>query len=280
MTSDRFNGSLRLRRKYGMRGYGIYSRIVELILSAPNKRIKYDVDDLVYDMREDAAIIKDVVENFGLFDLVDGYVEDPYAKTPEAIKAELEAKKAAARSEASRKAAATRKAKREAEKAKQNAEICAEPVAPLAVQVQPVSARIDAPVVEETNEPYDDSRDPKSDLFDRVKDLWNRTFDRTHRVVHDLSPDAITWNNFTQSAKTYGLRDFEDAFNAAKKDLRFAWQFKDALKPSNMQRLLSAAEIGRQAEANKRRQNEPELTFEQREMIEYANERGWNWDNT
>lgn len=276
MTTDRYNGSLRLRRKYGMRGYGIYSRIVELILSASNKRIKYDVDDLVYDMREDAEIIKDVAENFGLFDLVDGYLEDPYSKTPEAIKAEIEAKKAAARSEASRKAAATRKAKREAEKAKQQQE---QPtrgaVTKVLESIQTVQTpeRVTAPAPDDPSPTAETFEDPRSELFEQVKNEWNKRFGRTYRRYAALNPDSIVWNNFLSSSKTYELRDYIDAFDQATNET-FVWQFKDVLKPSNMQRLLSNAEI----ERARKRQNEPVVDYQTQEMIDYASANKLNWD--
>ena len=287
MTSDRYNGTVRLRRQHGMRGYGIYCRIIELIQSSPDGRIAYDVDDLVYDMREESNLIKEVVESYGLFDIVDGNLEDPYSKTPEAIAEAIEKQKHTNRSNAAKKAAATRRARREAEKKQRERETAPEfPTmsdAPLAVpertdadlsqKQEPFNPTIEDGEIDELAD-----RDPQSELFDKVRDAWNKAFERTYRVNRDLAPSAVCWQNFSESSKIYALQDFIDAFSAARRD-KFAWQFKDALKPANMQRLLSQAEIERQAEANKRKQNEPELTFEQREMIEYANAKGWNWDN-
>ena len=59
--TDRYNGANRLRRLHGMRGYGIYCRIVELCASAPGKKLRYDLDDLVYDMREKRELVKEIV---------------------------------------------------------------------------------------------------------------------------------------------------------------------------------------------------------------------------
>lgn len=233
-TIQHYNGALKVRRKYGMRGYGIYARIIELIQSSPTFRIEYNLDDLVFDTREDKDVIRDIVENFGLFRIVDGYLEDAQmaeTNVPEPKKTE--------------------------EKPRPRVEL----------------ATFDA--IEPTQDGQEE-RSPASELFDKVKAAWNEIFARTYRVNRDIIPDAITWNNFMESSKTYSFQDFVDAFNRARTD-SFNWQFKDAMKPSNMQRLLSLAEIERQAEAAKKAKEEEGLSFEQREVIDYANQKGWNW---
>lgn len=247
-THQQYNGALRVRRKYGMRGYGIYTRIVELIQSAPDKRIRYDVDDLVFDMREDAETIKDVVENFGLFTIKDGFLEDPYLQTQETPV----------------------EARREPQQAQETKHTQERPRVELAT--------FDAiPEQSEPTEPEEEvGRSEISQLFDAVKAEWNKVFARSYRVYRDIIPDAITWNNFVESSKVYSLPDFKDAFARAKTD-KFNWQFKDVLKPANMQRLLSLVETERQAEAAKRAAEDDKLTDEQKEVIQYADSMGWNW---
>lgn len=283
-SPERFNGSLRLRRKFGMRGYGVYSRLVELVLSSPNKRVPYDLGDFAFDMSEDEDFIKQVVEDFGLFDVKDGFLEDPYTKTPEAVEAERQAKIRANRSEGAKKAAATRRAKKEAAEREAAtiepvvvAKVAPLPVAETVVKENLTTEKVEEPTSWEPTEsadPFEMERSPESILFDKIKDEWNAVFGRTYRRYVDLTPSSIVWENFKRSSEQYELDDFKDAFKQASRE-KFGWQFKDVLKPSNMQRLLSNFEIQKKVEAEAK--PEPQYDFETQELIKYGEARGWNW---
>lgn len=63
--------TLRLRMKHGCLGYGIYTIINEMLADAPGWKLARDYDTLSYHLREDADIIRAVVEDFTLF-VLDG----------------------------------------------------------------------------------------------------------------------------------------------------------------------------------------------------------------
>ena len=262
LTLNRFECSLRLRRSLGMQGYGVYIRLAELIDAAPEKAIPYEIDDLVYDMREDAKLIQQVAEEYGLFDIADGKISDRFNQSPEALDKQRKEQVRLRRIEAAHKAAEKRNKEKKAEK--------------VAVKVVDPQGRIvpfaDAEELELPNGEQSDI----SKKFDEVREAWNDAFKRTRRVYLALTPDAITWHAFTESVNHYTIQDYKDAFAQARKE-NFAWQFKDVLKLSNLQRLLSAFEIEKQQKAAANPQKQ--LDFETREMIEYGEARGWNWSN-
>ena len=63
----------KIRVKYGLLGYGIYFCIIEILRSHSNYSIKLDYDFLAFELREDAAKIQDIIENFGLFKIKNGF---------------------------------------------------------------------------------------------------------------------------------------------------------------------------------------------------------------
>lgn len=283
MTDSRFNESLRLRRNKGMRGYGVYMRIVELVLSSPFKKIVYDIEDFVFDMHEEADFIKSVVEEYGLFEIQDGFLVDPHTQTPEALERERQERIKANRRAGAKKAALTR-AKKKEERQKENPSVSVESVSDKEPETVSAKETVSELLPETQKEPSktadnneSDEEDPtkqsaQSRLFDSIKSEWNALFSRSYRRYSQLTPDAITWHNFVESSKHYTLEDYKDAFKQALSE-KFAWQFKDAIKPANMQRLLSNFEVKRQKE----REEYEKLDFETRELIEYGEARGWNW---
>lgn len=331
--TERYNGANRVRRLHGMRGYGIYCRLVELCESAPGKKLRYDLDDLVYDMREKRELVREIVEDYGLFVVEGEFLEDVYARSPEAIERERQNQIRANRSAAAKKAAQTRRERREAAKQSterndaktndaktndapkstvethaqeandeprdasapcetNNANNAAAPAAAsaavpagliLSPDLEPGQGYV-APSAREPITPLERGADENvtstnSNLyerFDRIKDAWNRTFRGTRRMVHYLNPDQITWRHFTESASFYTDEDFLDAFEQARNDTKFAWQLRDVVKPTNMQRLLSVVE----AKKLREKQEEEELDPATKEMIEYGRKMGWNWTET
>lgn len=63
------SGLIRLRMRHGSAGYGIYHLLLEYLLTEPEHTAETDYDVLGFVFREDAALVKSVVEDFGLFSL-------------------------------------------------------------------------------------------------------------------------------------------------------------------------------------------------------------------
>lgn len=62
-----------VRMKYGMKGYGIYFGIVEMLREANGYQMPSNFVALAYDLREDAKEVEDIVKNFNLFIIKDDY---------------------------------------------------------------------------------------------------------------------------------------------------------------------------------------------------------------
>lgn len=58
---------IRLRVKHGAAGYGVYFMLLERLREEPSYMSVRDYNVLAFDLRADAALIKSVIENFGLF---------------------------------------------------------------------------------------------------------------------------------------------------------------------------------------------------------------------
>ncbi len=63
-----------VRSVFGMRGYGIYFGIIEIMREAKVWQIPSKYNLLAFDLREEEKDIKSVVEDFGLFDLKNGMI--------------------------------------------------------------------------------------------------------------------------------------------------------------------------------------------------------------
>lgn len=63
---------VKLLRKHGMTGYGIFWGIVEMLYNNENS-LKMDCDDIAYELRADAKMIESVINDFDLFTVNDGY---------------------------------------------------------------------------------------------------------------------------------------------------------------------------------------------------------------
>ena len=62
---------IRLRMKHKAAGYGVYFMILERLREEPNYMSVKDYNMIAFDLREDASLIKSVVEDFGLFAFTD-----------------------------------------------------------------------------------------------------------------------------------------------------------------------------------------------------------------
>ncbi|MBQ8051656.1 MAG: DUF4373 domain-containing protein [Bacteroidaceae bacterium] len=62
---------IRLRMKHKAAGYGVYFMILERMRESTNYMCAKDYNMIAFDLREDAALVKSVVEDFGLFVFTD-----------------------------------------------------------------------------------------------------------------------------------------------------------------------------------------------------------------
>jgi hypothetical protein len=69
---------LRLRKKQGLLGYAISCSLLERLSASNNYKIGIDnIDDLSFDLRVDATLIEDVIYNYQLFEIEDGFFYSP-----------------------------------------------------------------------------------------------------------------------------------------------------------------------------------------------------------
>ena len=74
---------IRLRMKHGAAGYGIYFMILERLREEADYMSAKDYNMIAFDLRVDAAIVKSVVEDFGLFTFTDDgkcFYSDSFAR--------------------------------------------------------------------------------------------------------------------------------------------------------------------------------------------------------
>ena len=58
---------IRLRMRHKAAGYGVFFMILERLREEPNYMSVKDYNMIAFDLREDASLIKSVIEDFGLF---------------------------------------------------------------------------------------------------------------------------------------------------------------------------------------------------------------------
>lgn len=63
---------LRLRKKHGAAGYGVYFMLIERLTEEPNFTSDLDYDMLAFDLHVKRDLIRSVVENFDLFEIFEG----------------------------------------------------------------------------------------------------------------------------------------------------------------------------------------------------------------
>lgn len=102
-----------LRMKHGAAGYGVYFMILERMREEANYMSAKDYNMIAFDLRVDAALVKSVVEDFGLFTFTD----DGKCFYSESFNSRMEVKdtSAAKRSAAGKKGMATRWSARQVE---------------------------------------------------------------------------------------------------------------------------------------------------------------------
>lgn len=97
---------IRLRMKHKSSGYGVYFMILERLREEPEYMSVKDYNIIAFDLREDASLIKSVIEDFGLF----VFTEDGKYFYSESFKRRMDAKdeKSLRRSESGKKGANAR----------------------------------------------------------------------------------------------------------------------------------------------------------------------------
>lgn len=280
-TVDSFAVTVNLRYALNMLGYAVYMRLVELCGAAPDKRLRYDVKALAWEMRVEEKTVESVVRDFGLFVVGDGYIEDAHNKSEATILAEKKEALSVKRSIAGLKGAQTKAHK------KVDAEIDEQVVAkemPLlkCVEKTESAAPKKAPEVYQTFEdcevvfddtPVDPAIVETREKLEVVRNAWNETFKGTRRLAQWLDPPADVWHEFSESIKYHEVQDFVDAFKEARKDARFSWTFRIAIKDKNVTMLCGRTELAEQQKKNE----EENLTLAQRENLEYVRRHGIEW---
>tara|TARA_Y100001973_G_C5190156_1_gene330460 strand:- start:227 stop:997 length:771 start_codon:yes stop_codon:yes gene_type:complete len=64
---------IKLRSKYNYEGFGIYFALLELLFSENNKLRIDDFETLAFGLQCDSAILKDIIQNFDLFEFEDDF---------------------------------------------------------------------------------------------------------------------------------------------------------------------------------------------------------------
>lgn len=64
---------LPVRAKHGAKGYGIYFMIIEMLRDATGYKLQCDYSAIAYELHEAVEDVEDVVKNYDLFKIKDGY---------------------------------------------------------------------------------------------------------------------------------------------------------------------------------------------------------------
>lgn len=87
-----------IRVKYGMRGYGIYFGIIEMLREAYASRLPSRFDLVAFDLREPLADVEDIINSYGLFTVADGnFFSESLLRRMEKREEVLETKRVAGR---------------------------------------------------------------------------------------------------------------------------------------------------------------------------------------
>lgn len=61
----------KVRRRFGVEGYGVYFMLLEKALESKNYKLERDYDFFGFEFRVDSKVVKSIVEDFGLFEFDD-----------------------------------------------------------------------------------------------------------------------------------------------------------------------------------------------------------------
>lgn len=65
---------LNLRIKHGMRGYGIFWSIIEMLRDESNYKMRMECERIAFELHEDSELIRSVLQDFDLFIIEDGFL--------------------------------------------------------------------------------------------------------------------------------------------------------------------------------------------------------------
>lgn len=111
-------------------------------------------------------------------------------------------------------------------------------------ETEPNSATVEIPPAETIGVPgaaQGDDLDAAEQAFpaERIVQMWNELFGKTPQRYRGSTLDSIAYQNAKQALdEGFELHLIQKAFRAAKAD-SFSWLLRDALKPDNLQRLLT-----------------------------------------
>ena len=288
-AATRYAAALRVRRNYGMRGFGVYNAVAGLVGANPKRRIVYDLQEICWELREEKEYVRKIIEDFDLFVIEDGYLIDAFAQTPEIKERELQEEKRRRRSEAAKRGAATRKARAQAASnptqtptVVETEEVAAQPDAeptPVATVTLPAPVQTPANPIDEDNafvrpnyavpDSYFQS-DAKYDWkkfyerFENIRSYWNNLFIDSNRPMraYMVDPSSMMIEYLKETFSLYTDEQIKKAFDYAAEQ-EFLWEFRFTIKPKNIRKLLSEKEQAEWKMVN-------ELTYEQRELMQYA----------
>lgn len=72
---------IKIRQKFGAKGYGIYFMLIEILRSSKKYETKLDLDTLAFDIHEEKETIKEIIHNYGLFKINKDIFYSPSLKT-------------------------------------------------------------------------------------------------------------------------------------------------------------------------------------------------------
>lgn len=71
---------IRIRKKFGAKGYGIYFMIIEMLRTSKNYALKFDLETIAFDIKEDEKDIEEIIKNYSLFTIKNGVFYSPSLK--------------------------------------------------------------------------------------------------------------------------------------------------------------------------------------------------------
>lgn|GEM_PF-5712324 len=234
----------KLIQALGWEGYGLFWGVLEALFEADRCELEYNLPNLSWRFHCDSEMIRAVIEDFGLFEIHNGRFWSNRAKKRFQEYEKRTHRCSVAGRRGGRASGEVRRAR------KKGAPEAEEQTPPQAVeesaevaddgQVDDAMGAVDEPTPAYSN---------LSNLSTEIIALWNEEFKGTKQAYRGLTLDAISFKRAQESVDAgYTLGDFKEAFQVAKKDT-FPWLLISAVKPDNIQLLLSKGEKGKEANA-------------------------------
>lgn len=224
-------------KTYGARGYGVYWLLLELLANVDENELEYNLKKLSVLIDVDESLIREIIEESGLFQVENNVFWSPLLKEQSCSYAvSVEQRKQAIRRRWDKVKSQAAQQQKEASEPQET------PPEPQKTQEEPQEAQ-EEPITAQPTLALESDQEPLSaGIFDGIIEAWNGCFTGTKQEYRGFSLDAISYNRARESLQSgYTLDDMERAFEIAKSE-DFAWLLKDVLKPENLQRLLTRGE--------------------------------------